>query len=286
MTLTTPRPLRWRHRPTPSLARLVALLALALPVLAAAPAIAAEDAGGEAAAAEAGLPDDLDAVAGRVLKVGRDEIMVQKGFALGDPNPTVVRLRGGALVGVSGHKGHWFELRRGDLVAVGFTPGEDPDVRLAAKVVVLPPETDPRYAAALGKATAFQKRNVRKFVGWIKQIDAESMVVRRPDGPDGREGEKLPFVRTGETVVDHLRDSWDALQKGDRVSIVFGKGRPRPLERVSVIRRGGEKPLPPGLATRLFDPLYDDSVKDVDGIGEVPPDAPWPPKDGEQAQGP
>ena len=43
------------------------------------------------------------------------------------------------------------------------------------------------------------------------------------------------------------------------------------------VLRGGEKPLPPGLATRLFDPAYDESVEDVDGIGEFPPGQVWKP---------
>jgi hypothetical protein len=270
--------------PKARFARVLALLALALPALAAAAAQGADgaaprpDAG---AAAEADLPEGLDAVSGRILKVTREEIVVQKGFARRDAKPTLLRVHGGAAVDVSGAKSTWFELRRGDLVTVAFSrearKGEE-EARLARKVVVLPPETDPAYAAALGKATPRQKHNVRRFVGWIKKIDADGMVVRQPDLPGGRDGEARDFVRTDATSVDHLRDSWDALQKGDRVIVVFGKGRPRPAEQVSVILRGGEKPLPPGLATRLFDPRYDETVKDVDGIGEVPPGTPWPPQ--------
>ena len=53
-----------------------------------------------------------------------------------------------------------------------------------------------------------------------------------------------------------------------------------------MLLRGGLKPLPPGLATRLYDPRFDGSVKDVDGIGEVPPGTPWPPPDSAQEAGP
>ena len=45
-----------------------------------------------------------------------------------------------------------------------------------------------------------------------------------------------------------------------------------------MVLRGGEKPLPPGLTTRLVDPEYDETVEDVDGIGEFPPDRVWQPK--------
>ena len=75
-----------------------------------------------------------------------------------------------------------------------------------------------------------------------------------------------------------MRDSWDTLRKGDRVKIDFQKGNPRPADRIQVIRRGGEEPLPPGVATRIFDPDYDKSIRDVDGIGETGPVPRVPPR--------
>jgi hypothetical protein len=103
-------------------------------------------------------------------------------------------------------------------------------------------------------------------------------VVRTPNPPkrSRNRAEVKTFVRTDKTVVEHLRTSWDELKKGDRVVVTFAKGEPRPAERVKVVLIGGKKPLPPGLATSLFDPAYDQSVKDVDGIGEWPPDKEWP----------
>ena len=100
-----------------------------------------------------------------------------------------------------------------------------------------------------------------------------------------RKGEAKTFVRKPDTKVELLRSSWDELKKGDRVAVVFEKGEPRPAERVRVILRGGLKPLPPGLATRLYDPAYDKSVSDVDGIGEWPPGVPWPPANANAAPG-
>jgi hypothetical protein len=89
--------------------------------------------------------------------------------------------------------------------------------------------------------------------------------------PATRPSQLKLFVRKTGTKVAVLRDSWTALKKGDRVKIEFEKGNPRPIDLVQVIWRAGEKPLPPGVATRLFDLRYDRTVKDVDGIGESGP---------------
>ena len=96
--------------------------------------------------------------------------------------------------------------------------------------------------------------------------------------PARRQAEVKAFIRKEDTRVEVLRDSWQDVRKGDRVKIAFQKGNPRPIDLLQVIRRGGEEPLPPGVATRLFDPRWDESVKDVDGIGETGPIPPPMPR--------
>jgi hypothetical protein len=133
-------------------------------------------------------------------------------------------------------------------------------------------------AAAAGQ-DPFANKHGREFMGWIKLVDEKTLIVRTPDGPPGanRKGDVKTFVRQPDTQVELLRSSWSELKKGDRVAVVFSKGEPRPAKTVKVVLKGGEKPLPLGLATRLYDERWDKSVKDVDGIGEWPPDKPWPP---------
>jgi len=134
-------------------------------------------------------------------------------------------------------------------------------------------------------------KKARPFVGWIKQKTDDALVVRMPDGPPQRNipGEIKTFERSEETAVEMLRSSWDELEKGDRVMVYSVQGSPGSARRIVAILRGGEKPLPPGLATRLFDPRYDESVEDVDGIGEIPPGTKWPAEDagaGQDAEAP
>lgn len=264
-----------RTRSAPLAGILLLLCALAAPLRAPAePTAAATDA---APSATAPGPE-TKAVTGHLVKVSRTRVVLQKGLARNQMNPKLVDVSGSLGVEVSGHKKAWAELRKGDMVNLVYTVGgEGGPERSAVKVVVLPPDVDPAYAAALGKPTPRAKKNVRRFTGWIKLIEEDRMVVRTPDPKKGQAGEARVFVRTDETVVDARRDAWEDLRKGDRVTVAFGKGRPRPAMRVSVVLLGGKRPLPPGLATRLFDPKYDRTVKDVDGIGEVPPGTPWPP---------
>jgi hypothetical protein len=227
------------------------------------------------------MPSDPEALAasiirgitGTVLRVSKTEIAVRD-LGEGSGGQSWVPLAGGPKVPVTGEKTSWMELRRGDMVAVSFT-GDPPR---ALGIQVLPLSLDPVIAAAAGGRDPYKKGG-REFIGWIKQIDDETMAVRTPDGPPGtnRRGEVKLFARQDGTEVELLRDSWEDLRKGDRVSVEFQKGEPRPADKVKVILRGGEKPLPRGLATRLFDPAYDKTVADVDGIGEWPPDKPWPP---------
>jgi len=129
------------------------------------------------------------------------------------------------------------------------------------------------------RAPEARAKKARPFVGWSKQKTDDTLVVRMPDGPPPRNapGAIMTFRGGEDTTVEMLRSSWDELQKGDRIMVYFERGDPKSAHRVVAILRGGEKPLPPGLATRLFDSRYDESVEDVDGIGEVPPGAKWPP---------
>jgi hypothetical protein len=212
---------------------------------------------------------------GTILRVSKNEISVRN-LGEGSGGQSWLPLVGGPSTPVSGLKNSWLELRRGDMVAVSYS-GDPPR---ALGIQVLPLSLLPELGAAAGGRDPYKKAG-REFVGWIKQVDAHSMAVRTPDGPpgSGRKGEVKVFVRHDGTEVSLLRDSWESLRKGDRVSVSFRKGEPRPADSVKVILRGGEKPLPRGLATRLYDPAYDKTVADVDGIGEWPPDKPWPPAD-------
>jgi hypothetical protein len=266
------------------------LLPLALGVAAAAqeaapaqPAQEAPAAQDAPAPAQTRTPEELQALAatidrgmvGTILRITPDEVDVRE-LTEGSRGQSFVRLRGGKDVAVSGLKESWEKLAQGDLVAVSYK-GDPPR---AQGVRVLPASVHPD-ARTVAVQDPYKKPRGREFVGWIKQIDAKQVVLRTPDGPRGskRKGAVKTFVRHEGTRVELLRDSWDALKKGDRVAINFGKGEPSPADVVKVVLRGGEKPLPRGLATRLFDARYDQSVKDVDGIGEWPPGKPWPPVD-------
>jgi hypothetical protein len=230
-------------------------------------------------------PEELQEIAanmvrgltGVILRATPEQIAVRN-LSEGTGGSTWIELSGGPDTPVSGEKKSFDALRPGDLVAVAYQ-GVPPR---AVGVRVITQELNPQLAASAFR-DPYKKRG-REFTGWIKQIDAETMVVRTPNGPLGRVGEIKTFSRHDATVVELLRDSWDDLKKGDRVTVIFRKGEPRPADRIKVVLRGGEKPLPRGLATQLFDPAYDHTVKDVDGIGEWPPDQPWPP--GAQAQDP
>lgn len=258
-----------------------ASLALLLP-LAIATGIAAQQAAPEAAEpAVKRSADELRALAatidhgmvGTVLRITQDEIDVRD-LTEGSGGARFIQLKGGSDVAVTGLKQSWDKLAQGDLIIVSYRG----DPARAQGIQVLPPSVHPDAKAVLPQ-DVFDKPAGREFVGWIKQVDAATMVLRTPDGPMGtrRPGTVKQFLRQPDTVVELLRDSWDTLKKGDRVVVGFGKGEPSPATYVKVILRGGEKPLPRGLATRLFDPAYDQTVKDVDGIGEWPAGKPWPP---------
>lgn len=242
-------------RPAPLLRFSLALslsLALALPA-----AVTAE----EAAAKPEGAPETR-AFTGRIDAAGPKQIVVQTIGNAQKIKSRLVRVRGNAETPVSGQgKNHWSKLSQGDLVVVAYTPGDPPITR---KVLVLPATALPAAAQALGQTP---RKGKRVFTGWVKHKDAERLVVRTPDSPrkKGPEGETKEFVRIEETVVEMLRDDWEEVRKGDRVSVHFKKGSPRPIERLVVVTRGDEKPLPPGLRARLFDPEYDASPEDVDG---------------------
>lgn len=258
----------------------LAAFALLLP-LAFAAAASAEDpkpaAEGADAARPAGPPGGITGV---ILKITKDSVAVRNLEQGSGGGRSFLTLAGGADTVVTGEKKSFDTLETGDLVAVSYQ-GDPPK---ALGIRVLPRTIDPAFAAAAG-TSRYDKRG-REFIGWIKQIDAKTMVVRTPNPPKGtrRKAEIKTFLRTDKTVVEHLRNSWDELKKGDRVAVTFAKGEPRPAEKVKVVLIGGRKPLPPGLATSLYDPTYDQSVKDVDGIGEWPPDKPWPPADAKAPQ--
>ena len=213
---------------------------------------------------------------GKIERVQGDTITVLRLGRLPRPNaPRLVIVPGGPDVPVSGEgKQSWSALRRGDLVVVAYETGENPR---ATKILVLPPTAHPTVAAVVGTTPA--KVRGRQFTGWIKYKDESRIVLRTPDAapPQKRKGKTREFLRQEDTKVELFRDSWEAMKKGDRVTVFFGKGNPPPANLIHVVLRGGEKPLPPGLATRLFDPAYDASVKDVDGIGEIPPGETWQP---------
>jgi hypothetical protein len=216
---------------------------------------------------------------GKLERVTREGLVLRRMGHSTQPNaPKMLRIAGGPLVPVSGEgRSSWGKLRKGDLVVVSYRIEPVP---AATKVLVLPPTAHPLVASAVGATPA--KAKGRQFTGWVKYKDESLLVVRTPDAltPHPAPGRVRTFVRHEGTEVTLFRDSWDELKKGDRVIVHFQKGNPRPADLVKVVLRGGEKPLPPGLATRLFDPTYDRSVKDVDGIGEVPPGQQWePPND-------
>lgn len=215
-------------------------------------------------------------ITGVILNITSDILSVRN-LAQGEGGGrNFLTLAGGASVPVTGLRKSYNELQKGDLVAVSYQ-GDPPH---AIGIQVLPRKLDPQFAAAAGAASGEDpySKSGREFVGWIKQIDAKTMVLRTPNGPPGskRTGDVKTFARTDHTTVELLKTSWDQLKKGDRVAVTFEKGDPRPADCIRVVLIGGQKPLPPGLATLLFDPAYDKSVKDVDGIGEWPPDKEWP----------
>lgn len=274
-----------------ALQSLLAALALLLPLGLAAAAMGEEAAPGDAAsgagakAAEPEKPADPAAqvargISGEIVYLTKQTIAVRN-LEAGSGGRTVLTLGAGADTRVTGEKKSFADLRRGDLVAVAYQ-GTPPR---ATGIQVLPREVDPRVAAT--RASSLYQKPGREFIGWIKKIDAQTMVVRTPDGPKGsrHKGEVKAFARKPDTVVELERSSWETLKKGDRVAVAFEKGEPRPAVRVTVLLRGGEKPLPAGLATRLYDPAYDRSVDDVDGIGEWPPGVPWPAGDEKAASG-
>ena len=268
--------------------RLAALALLLLPLAIASGARADEapaagsKAGSSAAPAHEAAPNAAGQVArgitGVIVHLTKETIAVRN-RAEGSGGTLTLTLAASADTRVTGIKKSFEELHQGDFVAISYR-GTPPT---AVGIQVLPPNLDPQVAAAMG--IDLYRKQGREFVGWIKRIDAQTMVVRTPNGPEGtqRKGEVKTFARQPDTKVELLRSSWDELKKGDRVAVTFAKGEPRPAERVQVVLRGGEKPLPPGLATRLYDPAYDTSVKDVDGIGEWPPSVPWPPENAKAA---
>jgi hypothetical protein len=254
----------------------LAAFALLLP-LALAAAARAEDPKPAASPATPQKPADPASlvphgITGVILNITGESLAVRNLAQGAGGGRSFLTLSGGPDTPVSGVKSSFGALEKGDLVAVSYQ-GDPPK---ALGIRVLPRELDPTFAAASG-ADLYEKHG-REFIGWIKKIDAKTMVLRTPNPPKGsrRKAEVKTFVRTDETVVELLRTSWDEMKKGDRVAVTFAKGEPRPAERVKVVLIGGQKPLPPGLATSLFDPAYDASVKDVDGIGEWPPDKEWP----------
>jgi hypothetical protein len=211
-------------------------------------------------------------VTGTIVRVSPEQIMVRN-LGEGSGGTSVVALEGGSDVKVAGLRTSWESLAQGDLVAVSYR-GEP---ARAVGIQVLP--VGGQLQAATGQ-DPFLHKGGREFMGWIKLVDANTLIVRTPDGPPGsnRKGDVKTFVRTPDTKVDLLRGAWSELKKGDRVSVSFSKGEPRPANKVTVVLRGGEKPLPRGLATRLYDERWDVTVKDVDGIGEWPVGEPWPPQ--------
>jgi hypothetical protein len=259
----------------------IAALALLLPMLAS----AGEPAPDPGAIVQ--TPATYRSVTGRLDSVGKDQLVVEQ-FSATTGAHQRLRFAGGGDVKVAGKKESWFALRRGDLVTVIWDSAAAVQAPLSGRVVkvtVMDPTEHPAIARLIGVEPP---KHGRVFTGWVKQKTGDSIVVRTPDGPPpgGHKGEVLVFARTEKTKVEVRRSSWDEIKKGDRVTVHYGKGRPRPAERIQVVLKGGEKPLPPGLATRLFDPRYDHTVKDVDGIGEVPPGAEWkPPADGPRGAG-
>jgi hypothetical protein len=214
--------------------------------------------------------ETLEAVTATILTVQPNRLLVVRtGSATRAEGPRVFDFAASPDVPVAGAgRTRWADLAQGDPVLVSYVAGERPQAR---KVTVLTRQVpiDKLILAEVG--FPIEKPASRTFVGFIKKVDGDVIDVMRPRAapPATRPSQLKRFVRQPGTQVAVLRDSWAALKKGDRVKIEFQKGNPRPIERVQVIWRGGEKPLPPGVATRLFDPSYDRTVKDVDGIGET-----------------
>ncbi|HXK23332.1 MAG TPA: hypothetical protein VMS55_11715 [Myxococcota bacterium] len=265
----------------------LALLAFWLPLALAAAASAQEPAPASAPAAALAKPSEpakpVDPAAevprgitGVILNITSDVLSIRNLAQGAGGGRGFLTLAGDANVPVTGLRKSYGELQKGDLVAVSYQ-GDPPR---ATGIQVLPRKLDPQFAAAAGMAPGQDPyaKGGRGFVGWIKQIDDKTMVLRTPNGPAGskRKGDVKTFVRTDHTTVELYKHSWEELKKGDRVEVTFEKGEPRPVDRIRVVLIGGQKPLPPGLATLLFDPAYDKTVKDVDGIGEWPPDKEWP----------
>ena len=223
----------------------------------------------ESAAAPA-APEKLEGVTAYVPQVQADGLVIRRAGTATDPKvPTLFKVAGGPGTRVSGQgRSGWLDLRRGDLVLVSYVKGDPPEAR---KISVLPRQqvVDPMLAAAAGLGPT--KPMDRSFVGYIKRKEGDLLDVMSPTGPAGSQRRAVvkQFIRHDGTSVEVLRDSWEELRKGDRLKITFQKGNPRPADLIQVIWRGGEKPLPPGVATRLYDPDYDKNVRDVDGIGET-----------------
>jgi len=245
--------------------RHVGMLLLLAGLAACLPALAGAD---DTAPAPPKPVEKLEGVTAIVEKLTADGLVVSRAGTTTDRTlPAVVRFKGGPQVKVSGRgKNRWLDLRRGDLVLVSYVKGDPLEAR---KVNVLPRKQDRMIAAAAGIAT---KPKERSFVGYIKSKEGDELHVMKPAPANSKAPPEIKrFIRRDGTTVEVLRESWDELRKGDRVKIAFQKGNPRPMDTIQVIWRGGEKPLPAGVATRLFDPAYDRSVKDVDGIGETGP---------------
>ena len=215
--------------------------------------------------------EELEGVTVIIQKVQADGILIRVAGTSTDPSiPREFKIAGSLRVKVSGNgKKHWLDLRRGDLALVSYVKGDPP---VARKVNVFPrASVDPTLLAAVGLDP--RKPKERTFIGYIKRKEGDELHVLSPAPANNarRRPEIKRFIRHEETSVEVLRDSWDDLRKGDRVKIAFQKGNPRPADLIQVIWLGGEKPLPSGVATRIYDPTYDKSVKDVDGIGETGP---------------
>jgi hypothetical protein len=250
----------------------IGALALLLPFAAPGEDAATANEGTKVDAATANEEAAVEVASGQITHASRDGLQLRR--MDGGGSKRVLTLGGGMHVPVGGEKESWLELRRSDFVTVAW----DPETRQLKKVIVHPPEANPRVAAAMGKVGKME----RSFTGFVKLRNDTQLVLRKPDSANGkRKGSRMTFVRGEETTVGMFRSAWDEIRKGDRVTVEYGKGRPRPALRVNVVYRSGEKPLPPGLATRIFDPKYDRTVKDVDGIGEVPPGTEWKPAAGQ-----
>lgn len=222
---------------------------------------------------EPGTPARIEAFPGIIQKVTGQGILVRGVGQPSDPSaPALMFFTGKVGVPVKGEGKHgWMALRRNDVVLVSYEKGPPHKTR---QVNVLPRPAGPNAPTTAKR----QKPASRSFVGYIKLKEGDEIIVMQPRKPvqNAPAPPAKAFVRVENTQVTVLRDSWEALRKGDRVRILHQKGNPRPIDVLQVIRLGGEQPLPPGVATRLFDPRWDASVEDVDGIGETGPVPPLP----------